>query len=241
MIAPDFVHLRTLRPGGSLRRLNYPPAVRDVLEQYGNEQIDAVRVVRKPIMPVLSGIIDLISLGQFTANKSQLGYDDMYHLYLFVRLRSGTIIRLEKNQVFNFTPEISFETGNAAYYDVYTRRSGLDRFKNRGTIKYTGAESLKVNTLNEMLSAAHNAFPDLFPGLSRDDWWLYSGYNNNCQVFVFSCVYALGCADMPGIHEFIMQDTRAIIGSLNAIARAIMQGATDSAAIVDKLIYGQGK
>ena len=66
-------------------RNDLPPSVKNILAQHGNEPIQSMIIVRTPLGKVLSGVLNVASLGQM----GKLPYDKLFHLYLLVTLPSG--------------------------------------------------------------------------------------------------------------------------------------------------------
>lgn len=188
-------------------RKNYPPFFRKFKKQNGNEQIVSIRVCKNPIEKTFDTILNLISLGQFKKNKNKLNYDNMFHLYLLLEFESGALVRLEKNQVMNI---------------------GYENNKNIAVCEDV-ALNHKLVTINSLLD---NALSNI-----GDEFFLYNGQNNNCQIFVRN---VLKYSDLltPFLNKFVMQDTNKIIGQLPALTKKVIKGTTDFAGIMDVLIYG---
>lgn len=66
-----------------------------------NTKISSLAVCRKPIAKALNVVMNLITLGKFNQTKKDLKYDDMFHLYILMKLENGRNLLLEKNQVVN--------------------------------------------------------------------------------------------------------------------------------------------
>ena len=48
--------------------------------------------------------MNIMTAGKYNQVKRQLNYDDMFHLYLIVKLENGMNLLMEKNQVVNIEP-----------------------------------------------------------------------------------------------------------------------------------------
>jgi hypothetical protein len=79
---------------------------REILEQYKNNKINYVIIKRKPVTKVIQQVVNLLSMGTVNKIRNKLNYDDLYHLYLELKLDNGTRVKLEKNQ----TPVLSIIT-----------------------------------------------------------------------------------------------------------------------------------
>lgn len=73
------------------------PAGRQLLEQFGNEEIKTIDIVRTPLSSFTRGFLNVISLGQFDKITKKY-YDEMFHLSLWINGKYN----LEKNEVVNF-------------------------------------------------------------------------------------------------------------------------------------------
>jgi hypothetical protein len=74
-----------------------PPAVRRLLNQVGQETIEMITVARSPVNSMIQKVINFISGGTFEANKQQLHYDQIYHLFLIIKTKSRQFT-LERNE-----------------------------------------------------------------------------------------------------------------------------------------------
>ena len=157
------------------------------------------------------------------------------------KLSDDTTIRLEKNQVINVSIEPTYEItdGGARVYDFGIYASEMFM---RHTRRGNNPNNIYTDkfTLREALDRAYLAFPSV-SGLSADQYWEYSGYNNNCQVFTMALLTGLMRGNYPGIRDFVLQDTKQIIGNLNKFAQSVIQGATDAAAVLNFILEGAGK
>lgn len=183
--------------------------------------------------------MNAISLGEFDRIKSSLNYDYMYHLYTLFKLSDDTVIRLEKNQVINIAIEPTYEIEDSEYTRVYDFGIYASELFIRHTRRGNNNKNIftDVFTLSDAIDKTYEAFPAV-SGLPQSSYWEYSGYNNNCQVFTLALLSGIGRADSPGIRDFVLQDTKKIIGGLNNIAQGIIQSATDIAAVVDMYLNG---
>jgi hypothetical protein len=79
-----------------------PRPVRKILESIGNEPITSLVVVRTPLDKFLTGLVNVISLGDFSKAMKANSYDSMFHLTLFINNK----YQYEKLEV------VSLKTGN---------------------------------------------------------------------------------------------------------------------------------
>lgn len=78
-------------------RQEAPPAVRSLLNKYGDKAISSIKVVRIPINSVIQGVLKIASEGDVETQRQKLGYDDLYHLALIISA-GGHTFKLEKNE-----------------------------------------------------------------------------------------------------------------------------------------------
>jgi len=145
---------------GSKPRDNFPPDVRAMLSKFGDIQVDMMFVCRDPIDSVLAKALDWLSLGTFSSNMRKMKYDEMFHLYLMIRLQNRMWFRLEKNHVISLrttTPVIDSDARKKQITGTFT-------------------------TLNKMLVKA--------VAFRGPDFFKYDSVRANCQDFVLSVLKA---------------------------------------------------
>ena len=130
------------------------PQVREFLARYGDMQIKEMRVCRKPIQKVLDIILNVFSFNEWQRRKRDLHYDQVFHLYILVKLSDNKTYLLEKNEVVTMKS--------------YKPESGTD------CVPITISNDL---TLFQLIKKGEE-----FQG--NDKFWLYNAKSNNCQVFV---------------------------------------------------------
>lgn len=127
---------------------------RNFVETYQNNVIERLVVCRKPIYPIIEKVANIISLGKFNQIKGKLGYDNFFHLYIFMVFDNGEGWIMQKNEVLNAkrtdTPE-------------------------------SGSNCMSVNipddlTLSKLIHPAIQ--------IMRHDFATYDYINNNCQIWV---------------------------------------------------------
>ena len=72
------------------------------LKNNGNDIVQAIRVYRDPVNPLISNALNVATLGQAKQRMDKLGYDKLYHLYSVFQLRNPStggvsFWRVEKN------------------------------------------------------------------------------------------------------------------------------------------------
>jgi hypothetical protein len=79
-------------------RKDYPPKVRKIIENVGNQLIKSIEIRRTPLPYLLKTAINIVSLGEFEKSNP---YDKLYHLAIVCFLENGESVLIEKNEVIN--------------------------------------------------------------------------------------------------------------------------------------------
>jgi hypothetical protein len=181
------------------------------LEETFEHKVIEVKLARKPIVTAVKAALNLLSLGKFSKTANQLGYDDVYHQYLLVKLDNGKSYKIEKNEV------------------IVQMDAKPDDYKHKiWDIKIPDGKDL---TLKEM-------FENASKGLGKE-FFQYDGSSSNCQIFSRRILESNGLLpDDPS--DFTTQDSKSLMDSLPPIARKIADGVVDAAASIDRLVHGDG-
>ena len=207
-------------------RMNFPPKFREVLGQLGDVLIKDINVCRTPIEKTFDTLANIISFGNWQKGKDKLFYDDMFHLFLVMKLSDDRVIRLEKNQVLNLEiVEIAVLENN--------------KLLQKMNIPNNESLSLKIilnNTLGE---------------IGAERMFLYDPRNANCQHFITSVLEAntllyhsgtIGGAPSQSelVYKFINQDAALLLDMLPNFSNFLISASTSAAAIIDRIRYGAG-
>ena len=189
-------------------RENAPPIVRNFLSSYGNLEILSMVVCRVPIASGIKFALDVTSLGDFSKKAKEEGYDNMFHLYLYayVQFNDGTIKTVVMEK--NQVARVEFVKNLHKGECMAVPLHGkvtIQQFLERGE-KYQGK-----------------------------GFWLYNPSNNNCQVFVISCLRG-NQASSPALEKFVVQNAENI---LTGFAKKIGVAVTDLAGRIDILLHGR--
>ena len=184
-----------------------PYHVNELLKQKGDLKIIEIYVNRTPINKIIDGLFNILSLGKFDEIKKNLGYDDMFHLFLILKLESGETVKLEKNQDINIMMNPVIE-----------------------------GESIKLNlngfnkTLSESLDATKNY-------MGEDKFYKYDSFNNNCQDFVLSFLKANGLEkNNNNIVQFVKQKAGDIIKQMPEYIQTIADTTTDTGSYINRFL-----
>ena len=132
------------------------PKIQKLLKIYGNIPITEIIVFRKPIQKAVRTLLNVLSFGVFEKNFKNSNYDDIFHLYMIVKLNNNIHVKIEKNQ------RINIEKVNPESLDV-------DHIK----------ISIPANlTMNILLNNARN--------LMKNNFFKYTASEYNCQNFIIN-------------------------------------------------------
>ena len=191
-----------------------PPSVRKMLRKYGisGYNVVNVQICRTPVASVLTTIANALTLGKMKKEMKAKNYDQMFHLYMVLTLKSPTgdtaKYLLEKNERLNASPKIPTVTPKT--------------------------QCKSVNLKNRTLSL----FYDKTRERMGNKFFVYTAEKYNCQNFVSNTLKANGITD-PALHSFILQDVSASVRS-NPWASKIMKGVTDLGKFTSILTKGKG-
>jgi len=138
----------------------YPPNVKQIKDQHGDEVITRLILRRNPVSSVITDAMNMVSLGSFYKKLGRQDYDKLFHLSLLVVTSNGGFL-LEKTERVNVSKDISLKKG--------TEELEIDNIPANLTVR-----ELIENTEKEM----GNSF---LP---------YNPMNNNCQIFILNVLKA---------------------------------------------------
>lgn len=132
------------------------PSFRRFMEVNKNKKIVQLTVCRVPILGVIDKALNIISLGGWQKNKEKYKYDDMFHLYIYIRIDGSGLYRMDKNHVVEVEKARDIDSKGKCM-QVYLPKS---------------------LTVAEFIKNGEEEQPENF--------WNYNPETNNCQVFVMS-------------------------------------------------------
>lgn len=162
---------------------------RRTMEQYDNQPIQQLTILRSPLKSHWTKALNFISNGKFDELKNKYGFDKLFHLSL-VALINGNPIIIEKNEVVNIAP--------------LNTKSRMGPNTEQFQVSLQG----KTITLNEMINKTKNL-------MGNHLFYDYSalGHNghptNNCQDFVQALLKSVELLT-PQAQKFIKQDISSI-------------------------------
>lgn len=161
-------------------RTNLKPSVRKILEK-NDGVITEMYACRRPLSSKFKQLIHWVgSLGQ-----SSQAHDDLFHLFLVVKLDNGHTYVMEKNEDINIKP---YEPND------------LD-------------ECIPI-PLNQSITMAE-ALLVTRERVGDKRFYLYDAFNGrgggNCQSFVMDVLTSIGIDVSPSVKDFILQDVSTLV------------------------------
>ena len=199
---------------GKAPRLDFSPAVRRMIEEYGNRPIVRMFVRRDPIQSALDTALNFISMGSWSSLKDKFGYDKFYHLQLMVIVRVSDSddvnkpITIQKNEVIDISPTEP-TTEKTEMVDIPISQG---------------------HTINSILGNAKQ--------IMGENFYYYSAFHNNCQDFVSALLTGSGLMT-PSLEAFVKQPVDELVKGI-PITDRIARGITDLGGIVNVALEGKG-
>lgn len=195
-----------------------PPSARRCLARYGNYEVIRVLVGRHPIQAAIKTIANWLTLGEFEKARQQLGYDDVYHLYMLFEIKFSDDVVILKNHK---TEVIVLQKVSALHFHELSKQAEATRL-----MEVTGKITLQQ-------------WFDKTAALMGDRFVKYDSVDANCQDYIMSNLEA-NLKHVPAdIGKFISQDAYRLIGN-NRFIKAAMRGVTDLAGWFNRFIEGEG-
>lgn len=193
-------------------RTDFPPDVRDILNKYGGQTIASMRVGRSPVNAVIRSLLNVASFGEFNKKIKELGYDNIFHLFILITVADGTTLLLEKNQTIDVTTDYNkYNTGKETYFEV------------------------PINKSITLAAFIKNALDKVGPSI-----YFYDPVNNNCQNFIMDLLNSSGFLTLD-LRKFIKQDVAKIFSTSPEYVHKLSSFLTNIAAKANRVIKGRGE
>jgi len=197
----------------------YRPIAQKYIKNYGDWKIVKITAFRKPIMSVLSKVLNFVSVGKFDEGKKLSNYDDLFHLGLILTLRNGDKdinMLVEKNERIDMEI-IPLLLGN----------------------NYGELLDIPINreiTFKQLLENAQKGM--------GNKYFTYDAFNgNNCQVYTKSLIEYSGFLT-PEADKFIYQPLEQIVNKIPKSTPVIAKAVTTLGAFfanIGSKITGRGE
>ena len=158
--------------------MSYTYTTIKALKLDGDQKVKEITVIRTPVQRLLTDVINYLSLGKLAEVKEKLNYDELYHLFIVVKLETGEIYLVEKNANIVLTTKIRADTDKTEKME---------------------ADNVKVITLNDLLENTRKIMGD-------DKFYRYDSFNSNCQTFILNVIRANTYLPSKELIDFIKQN-----------------------------------
>lgn len=158
--------------------------------------ITKIYIFRKPINSILKQTLNILSFGQFIKNLKKSPYDDIFHLYIVVKLDDNSFILIEKNERIN----IKYINNNDYLNLIY----------NKNVQKL---EILNIEDKIRFIDLLNNTYLNM-----GSNYFKYTSNEYNCQNFIFNILmsnYPKILNNNIEIYKFIYQDPSYFFQKLN--------------------------
>ncbi len=191
-------------------RMDYPPKVREILKNNGEEVVVGYKIKRTPVNKLLKSALSAVSLGEFGRRFNRSEYDDLFHLFLEMTTSSGKRISVEKNEVINM--DLSPPT------------------RDKEEVKEI-SNAPKDLTINTIMTNTENY-------MGKKKFFGYSARDNNCQDFIVALLKSNNIGNEQDI-AFVKQNTKELFDKLPFL-RKFSNTITTIGARVNVLTTGAG-
>jgi len=192
---------------------NYTYQQQSIINTYGKNIITEIQVCRKPVQGILKKTLNVLSFGKFLNNLKKSPYDDVYHLFIIIKLDNNIQILLEKNE------RISIKVLN---------KNELSSLFN--------SENINIDLLNKEI-----IFMDLLNNTYKNmgkNYFIYDSSLYNCQNFVMNILKSNEIYDIK-YEKFIYQNPIYLFHNLSYLKK-FNNVVTNIGAKFNLLITGSG-
>jgi len=190
-------------------RMDYPPSVRTILDKYGDDEVVDIDLHRKVLSVAYTGLLNVLTEGEFNKRVAEQPKDKLFHISMWVKLKSGTTILVEKNEV------ISMKVSPKA-----------NKEEEQQPVDITPPAGLKFAEM----------FEKALKQVGEHKFFSYSAKDNNCGNFIEYILRANGM-ESQATKDFIGQDAKAILEGFPKI-RKFMNTLTDIAGRANVVLEG---
>ena len=130
-----------------------------VLSLIGDNKITDIFVYRKPIQKMVKTFLNLTSLNEIEKNLKNSNYDDIFHLFMLIKIDNNLTVLIEKNEILNIV---------LTDIDIVNRIEKIGKIN----IDYNG-----TLTINQLLN-------NTLKKVGEYNYFNYDSRNLNCQRFI---------------------------------------------------------
>jgi len=187
---------------------DYPPSVKDILNQYGSQAVQSMILRRKVLSSIYTNIMSVWTKGETERRIKEMPKDSLYHISMIVTMANGQKILIEKNAAINM--QLNPESGGEIQTQVCPMVPG-------------------AFTLGNMMDNARKSVGDA-------KFFGYSAKDNNCGNFI-QYILKSNNIYTEAEHAFIDQDTKTVLAGFPSL-RKVMNTITDIGARLGVLEEG---
>lgn len=189
----------TIRDVGS----QYPPQVKNLLLQYGKQQVVNVKLCKEVVSSNLEFLMKaLTGKNTWEEAKKKYGFDKFYHLFMIATLDNGQQLHIEKNEIIRVSP---------------APRPCPDALD-------LGSPSTPI-TLNELMERTKQTVGD-------GNFFTYDPFKNNCQSFISYLLKTMSLWNDTS-SKFVYQDIQGLVSELPSYTNPIAKGLTSVGAFLN--------
>lgn len=184
--------------------------LQSILDRTTDNKVIKLELGKKSIRPLVHKALDAVSLGEFSRRQKKLDYEKIYHNFLIATLEDGTKVKIEKDEVIKARPVTQADYTNSIY-EIDMKGKDLN--------------------LQEMFKTASEG--------NEKDFFRYRASSANCQNFTRDMIVKNGLLPDGAAEYLKLQNAHHLISAVPTgthVANLI----TDSAAVADRLIHGDG-
>lgn len=192
-----------------------PKNVKQAIKKYGNWRFHYVgsRFARKPIQDAILKLGNSASLGALKSKMNELGYDNIYHLYSYLKFvnpeaNGGYVwLHIEKNEKV-MVQQVSDQE--------------VIKDKKNDLVDHMFIQPVKRNFEQKTLK---ELFDDAEKRVGAERLWRYDISSNNCQRFILDFIPEVYVT--PKTEKWIRQDVDALFQALPTGSATFFRGVTD--------------
>jgi len=167
---------------------DYAPYVRKILADHGHKKIVRLSAGRKPVDSILTGALNMVSLGQF---GKQNPYDNLFHLSLNAELEDGTVLSIEKVENINLVinpkakPNTEFEQiDNFHSVTLNELMEGGKRILGDNFFKYNASTNNCQTFIMALLKGSGLGTPENYKFIKQDTESIFKGLEKTLGLSV---------------------------------------------------------
>jgi len=172
-------------------RDGYSPSVTTIINKFADQEVESIELHRRVLPAVYTGLLNVLTLGEFNKRIKDQPKDKLFHISMWIKLKNGKTILVEKNEVINMK--------------VNPKKEKEEEVQPAGAVP----AGLKFG---EMLDKTQKEM--------GSKYFTYSARDNNCGNYIEAVLKANGM-NTKETNDFIGQDAKAILKGYPRIAKTL--------------------